>query len=102
MVGVDLDGAAQVIARPIGQGRLVVVASDSVFTNAILPRRDNVDLAWSIFDQCLVDGPIVVDESASRGGGPAVLGLLFGPVLRPITLQLLILVWIEYVPLSYP
>lgn len=82
---------AVVVAQQVGEGVVVVVASDVIFANAVLAEKDNGVLAYRLLEACQIQGAIVVEESLNQAGAPAVLGLLFGAELRLVTLQLLLL-----------
>jgi hypothetical protein len=85
------DGGDQAVVVAVGKGRIVVVASDEIFTNqSHLLGKDHPVLAYRLFEQRGVDHPAVFDEYLNVTGTPKVFGLLFEPMLRPITLQLLL------------
>lgn len=74
-----------------GNGMVIVSSSDEIFSNAAMldPRR--ATLAYRLVEQVGLQTPIVFDESLNGSGVPKVFGTLFTPALRPITLQLLLL-----------
>lgn len=86
---VTVDGEPQVLRLPFGQGTLIVCSSDYVFTNKSLASDDNGLLAFRILE---AGNPhaVVFDESLNASGAPKVFGLLFDPLVRPITLQILL------------
>jgi hypothetical protein len=86
---VEVDGEPQVIRQRVGQGILIVASSDYIFTNRSLATDDNGLLAFRILE-CGEPLDVSFDESLNRSGAPKVLGLLFDPSVRPITLQVLI------------
>lgn len=75
-----------------GDGQIVVVASDYIFSNQALAWEDNSngELAYRLLETVGGDGDIYFDESLNITGTPKVVGLLFDPFLRPVTVQLLI------------
>lgn len=83
----------QVVRIHHGEGTIVLCASDQVFSNAALLDREqpNALLAVRLLETTGADQPIVFDESLNATGTPRVVGLLLDPHLRPITLQLLII-----------
>jgi len=89
-----------------GSGRVLLVSSDYLFSNASLALRDRrngvlasqlLELAGRPLDprapQTLPE-QIVFDESLNATGAPQVVSLLLTPLLRPLTLQALLLWWL--------
>jgi len=85
-------GLPQVVYQEMGEGEIVVVASDAIFTNGALLTPEAGLLAFRILDYADTGGPLYFDESLNASGPPKVFGLLFDPPLRPITLQALMAV----------
>lgn len=86
------DGGDQAVVATVGAGRIVVVASDEIFTNqSHLLGKDHAVLAYRLFEQRKAQTPVVFDEHLNVTGTPKVFGLLFEEMLRPITLQLILL-----------
>lgn len=86
-IPVRLAGLPQVVFQYVGEGEIVVVASDAIFTNGALVTPENGLLAFRILEHAEAGGPLYFDESLNASGPPKVFGLLFDPPLRPITLQ---------------
>jgi len=82
-----------------GEGTVLLVASDYIFSNDALysPGRLNGVLAFKLLERVRSDGPLLFDESLNATGTPKVVGVLFDPELRPLTIQtlviLLLFVW---------
>jgi hypothetical protein len=91
-VAVALFGLPQVVFQEVGEGEIVVVASDALFTNAALLTGDNGLVAFRILEYADAGGPLYFDETLNASGPPKVFGLLFDPPLRPMTLQALMVV----------
>lgn len=72
-----------------GSGRIVVVASDFIFTNQSLAWKDNSVLAMRLVEAAGPESYVTFDESLNETGTPKIVGLLFSPSLRSITVQLL-------------
>lgn len=89
---VDADGTLQAVSSNYGSGRIVVVASDFIFSNQSLAWDDNSngELAYRLLEWGGGDGNITFDESLNISGTPKIVGLLFDPILRPVTVQLLL------------
>ncbi|MCH7688882.1 MAG: DUF4350 domain-containing protein, partial [Planctomycetes bacterium] len=89
---VNADGTLQAVSSSYGSGRIVVVASDFIFSNQSLAWDDNSngELAYRLLEWVGGDGNIYFDESLNISGTPKVVGLLFDPMLRPVTVQLLL------------
>jgi hypothetical protein len=82
----------QAVSLPHGAGRVVVVATPLVFSNQLLTYGDNAVLAFRLLE---ATGPvefISFDESLNASGTAKALGVLLDPALRPLTLQLVLLV----------
>ncbi len=73
-----------------GQGRIILIATDHIFTNEALTREDNPILAFRLIEAAGYPSEVVFDESLNLTGTPRIVSLLLDPLLRPLTLQLLI------------
>ncbi len=91
-VELTMDGTAQVVWRPIGDGAIVVVASDYIFTNRSLTSDPHGLLAFRILETAAPVGPVYFDESMNAAGAPRVVGVLLETPFRLITLQLSIVI----------
>ncbi len=85
-------GLPVAVRRRVGRGVIVVVANDAIFSNAELAdeRHANAVLALRLLEECGVEGAIVFDESINAASAPKVFGILFDPILRHMTLQLVL------------
>ena len=91
----------QGVERQVGMGRVVVLASDHLFSNRSLSNTKNPRngvLSVQLLQR--VAGPeslLVFDESLNATGQPQVVGILLNHWLRPVTLQavtlLLVFAW---------
>jgi len=80
------------VARLVyGHGIVIVSSSDEIFSNAAMLDHKRATLAYRLVEQIGLQAPIVFDESLNGSGVPKVFGTLFTPTLRPVTLQLLLL-----------
>ena len=86
-------GRPQAVTVDYGNGTVTVVASDFVFSNESIAFGEQADaeLAFRLIETTGPVGTVCIDESLNRSGTPKVVGLLFDPFLRPVTVQLLIL-----------
>jgi hypothetical protein len=87
---VTYNGTLQAARVHYGFGRAVVVATSLPFSNQLLTYGDNSVLAVRLLEAA---GPIdfvAFDESLNSSGTPKVVGILFDPLLRPITIQIVI------------
>ncbi|HLJ12280.1 MAG TPA: DUF4350 domain-containing protein [Planctomycetaceae bacterium] len=75
-----------------GNGTIVLMASDFIFSNAALfdRQRENCFLAVKLLEAAGPARPVVFDESLNATGTPRVVGILLDPTLRPLTLQLIV------------
>lgn len=82
----------QAVRLHYGSGAIVLCASDQVFSNSSLFDRkyDNGVLAMRLLEEAGKSRPVVFDESLNASGTPQVVGLLLDPHLRPLTIQVLI------------
>lgn len=83
----------QVVRLKYGEGTIVICASDQLFSNSSLfdRKHENGMLAARILESAGARHPVVFDESLNVSGTPQVVGLLLDPHLRPMTIQLLVL-----------
>ncbi|GMR21860.1 MAG: hypothetical protein BMS9Abin37_0180 [Acidobacteriota bacterium] len=88
------DGSPQVVWRPIGDGAIVVVASDYIFTNRSLTAGTHGLLAFRILETAAPIGPVYFDEAMNAAGAPRVVGILLEEPFRLITLQLLMVTFL--------
>jgi hypothetical protein len=88
----------QGVEIPLGGGRIVVLATDHVFSNRSLSSRMNPRngvLAVQLLQRVAgTDTRLVFDESLNASGQPQVVGVLFNHWLRPATLQVATLLWL--------
>lgn len=89
-VELSKDGSPQVMWRPIGDGAIVVIASDYIFTNRALTADNHGLLAFRILETAAPSGPVYFDETMNAAGAPRVVGILLEEPFRLVTLQLLI------------
>lgn len=91
-------GTTQAVRRTYGQGVVVVVASDFVFTNqsVLFGDHDNAVFGLRLLEAVKNRGgeeppkEIVFDEALNISGTPKIVGVLLNPLFRPLALQLLI------------
>ncbi len=87
---VEYDGTVQAVRVNYGNGRAVIVASALPFSNQLMSYGDNSALAIRLLESA---GPldfVTFDESLNSSGSAKVVGILFDPLLRPITIQIVI------------
>jgi hypothetical protein len=87
---IEYDGTTQAIAGEYGQGRYVISAASLIFSNQLLTYGDNPALALQLLDQLGTEEGVTFDESLNAHATPQVMGLLFDPELRHLTLQVLL------------
>jgi len=87
---VSSGGYPQVIWQPVGDGIIIVAASDFIFSNLSVIEPANAVLAFRILEQGTPAGPVYFDEGLNQAGAPKVVGVLLEGPLRLPTLQLLI------------
>jgi hypothetical protein len=93
-IAARVGGEPVIVAQREGKGLVVVAASDLPFDNAWLAEADHVLLPFRLLERAhQTAGAIVFDESLNTSG-PRVIGLLLGPALRPLMLQVLALAFI--------
>ena len=88
---VSANSQPQVVRRQFGRGTIVMVATDDVFSNQALTDPRKALLAYRIIEAAPAAGRTWFDESLNSSGVPKVLGILFDPAFRPMTLQLILL-----------
>ncbi len=87
-------GSPQVVWRPIGDGAIVVVASDYIFTNRSLTADNHGLLAFRILETAAPIGPVYFDEALNAAGAPRIVGILLEEPFRLMTIQLLIVTFL--------
>jgi hypothetical protein len=87
----------QVVEQKYGSGRVILAASDWVFTNEGAADRDNASVALWLITDGVQNRYVEIEESLNETGTPKVVELLLDPALRPLTLQagvvLLLALW---------
>lgn len=83
-------GTTQIVRQPVGDGVIVVLASDFVFSNRSLTLGNNGLLAFRVLESVAPAGRIYFDEVLNEAGRPEVVGVLLEPPLRLLTLQVVI------------
>jgi hypothetical protein len=86
------ENGPQVVRTAYGTGKIVLLASDYVFSNESLAAREkqNGVLAFRLLEAADAHDSVVFDESLNATGTPKVVGLVLDATLRPITLQVLV------------
>lgn len=87
---VEHRNSIQAVVCEHGAGRVVIVASDFIFSNRALAAGENSVLSFRLLEAVGRPDFVHFDESLNVSGTPKVVGLLFDPFLRPLTVQLLI------------
>ena len=90
VIAVSAGGWPQVVWQPVGDGIVIVAASDFLFSNLSMIEPQNAVLAFRILEQASPSGPVYFDEGLNQAGAPRVVGVLFEGPLRLPTLQLLL------------
>jgi len=95
---VEHGGEPQAVKKSFGAGQVLLIASDDIFSNGSLAYKDNGVLAQRLLESMAAPGSSVeFDEYFNTIGAPKVVGLLFDPMLRPLSVQgaalLLVFVW---------
>ncbi len=85
------DGTPQVVKQQWGEGRVVVSASALPFSNQLLTYGDNPLLAFRLVESAGELWSITFDESLNTSGTPKSMAIFFDNELRPLTLQLMLL-----------
>lgn len=88
---VSADAKPQVVKRRIGTGTIVLLAADSVFSNKAMTDAAQSLLAYRIIEAAPTNERTWFDETLNSSGVPKVFGILFDPLFRPITLQLILI-----------
>lgn len=89
---VTADGRPQVAVTEYEYGgSFVICASDEVFSNAAMTDPDQALLAFRILEQAPSLGITYFDETLNSSGVPKIVGLLFEPQIRPLTLQFVLI-----------
>jgi len=86
-----LDEDLQAVRADIGRGAAIFVASDDIFSNRTMLEDEQALLAFRLVEAAPQVGPVYFDESLNSTGTPKVFGILFEPLFRLITLQLILL-----------
>lgn len=86
-----VDDQPCVVRQSYGSGAIVVCSSDEIFSNVSMLDANRALLAYRIVERVRLQTPIVFDESLNGSGVPKVFGSLFAPAIRPITLQLFLI-----------
>lgn len=83
----------QVVRLSHGAGRIVLAASDYVFSNASLADRktQNATLAVRLLQAAGTEETVRFDESLNATGTPRVVGILLDPLLRYVSIQFCVL-----------
>lgn len=99
---IEFDGLLQAVVQQHGRGRVVVIASDFIFSNQSIAWEDNPELAFALLNALPADAAnlldrrriasVYIDESLNATGTPKVVGLLLQPPFRMLTIQLLVVV----------
>lgn len=85
----------QAVVKKHGAGRVLLVASDFIFSNESLAWKDNGILALRLLESVAdPESDVVFDEYLNTIGAPKIVGLLFDPFMRPVTLQAVALLWV--------
>jgi hypothetical protein len=87
---VEYDDTTQVVTGRLGRGQYVISASALVFSNQLLTFGDNAVLAFRLLEQAGEVEGVTFDESLNETGTSKAVGLLLDRELRPLTLQLLL------------
>lgn len=82
----------QAVRQVYGNGQVVVVADDDIFSNSALWIGDNSVLAFRLLETTGFIDTVYFDESLNDSGTPKIVGLLLDPLFRPVTIQLLAIV----------
>lgn len=89
-----VDGSPQATRFRYGSGRIVLVATDEPFTNFELVVGDGGVFGYRLLETTGIGREVHFDESLNASATPKIVGILFDPALRPLTIQLLIVTWL--------
>lgn len=89
---VEQGDSVQAARKQFGYGSLTLIASDEIFSNRAMLQSERALLAWRILESTPSGEQTYFDESLNSSGVPKVVGLLFDPLFRPMTLQLVLIV----------
>jgi len=84
------DDTLQAARVQSGAGRVVLVATALPFSNQTLTYGDNSMLAIRLLEAAGDPEFVTFDESLNSSGTSKIVGILFDPLLRPVTIQILI------------
>jgi hypothetical protein len=90
---VKTGASPQAVRLNYGSGTIVLLASDFIFSNAALYEREKSNglLAVRLLNSPGASDEILFDESLNATGTPRVVGVLLDPMIRPATVQLVVL-----------
>jgi hypothetical protein len=90
---VKVGASPQAVRLHYGSGTIVLLASDFIFSNAALYEHNQANglLAVRLLQSPGPADAILFDESLNATGTPRVVGVLLDPMLRPATVQLVVL-----------
>jgi hypothetical protein len=88
---VEVDSVPQAVQRSFGRGTFTLIASDNIFSNGAMVEPDRALLAWRLLETASAKGATKFDETLNSSGVPKVFGILFDPLFRSITLQLILI-----------
>ena len=88
---VNSSSKVQVARRGLGKGTIVLLASDDIFSNGVLTDPERALLAVRIIESAPNGSRTWFDETLNSSGVPKVLGILFDPFIRPLTLQFMLI-----------
>ncbi|MDC0274267.1 DUF4350 domain-containing protein [Planctomycetaceae bacterium] len=89
-------GSVQVARRYWGDGTVVVISGDSIFTNQYLAFEQNSLLAWRIIEAAGGDGELIIDEYLNDSGTPKMVQILIQMPIRPMTLMLIAVICLYF------
>ncbi len=88
---VEYEGEPQAVLKRYRAGKVLLIATDEIFSNGSLAYKDNGILALRLLEYASVPGEeVLFDEYFNTVGAPKIVGLLFDPLLRPLSVQLLV------------
>lgn len=85
-------GHVQAVKILRGNGSIVFVSGDSIFSNEYLAYRQNPVLAWRFIEAAGETDWIVFDESLNDTGVSKMMGIVLDMPVRPVTLLLMLVV----------